>query len=190
MIMKGYPLTLREWLLFGPDGDVLFQDNGCSGPMYGGTAPAINPFQHLGTICPVFKKVDKAQYCVARSFLLLDYVEIDDVRFVGRWSPTLPLRPLHQNTTGSFLNLLKEFNDSVGGYYITNKKVRQLGFDDHYANKVQQIVEGKQSGIAEVAVEDLDTSTGVRTNHCMAVTIRSDVFLVSGEILEIHTYYS
>ena len=169
MVMKGYRLTLREWLLFGPDGDVLFQDTGCSGATNGGTAPAINPFLRLGAICPVFKEVDKDEYCVARSLLLLDYVESDDIRFVGGWSPALPLRPLHQKSTGAFLGLLQKFNDSVGGYLITNRKVVTLGFDDHYAKKVRRIVDGKESGIAEVAVEDLETSTGVRTNHCMAV---------------------
>ena len=169
MVMKGYRLTLREWLLFGPDGDVLFQDTGCSGATNGGTAPAINPFLRLGAICPVFKEVDKDEYCVARSLLLLDYVESDDIRFVGGWSPALPLRPLHKKSTGAFLGLLQKFNDSVGGYLITNRKVVTLGFDDHYAKKVRRIVDGKESGIAEVAVEDLETSTGVRTNHCMAV---------------------
>jgi hypothetical protein len=169
MVMKGYRLTLREWLLFGPDGDILFEDSGCSGASNGGTPPAMNPFLRLAAMCPVFKEVDKDQYCVARSLLLLDYVESVDVSVVGGWSPTLPLRPLHQKTAGAFLGLLQDFNDSVSGYYITNRKVVKLGFDDHYAKKVQLIVDEKQSGIAEVAVEDLETTTGVRSNHCMAV---------------------
>jgi hypothetical protein len=167
--MKGYPLMLQEWLLFGTDGEVLFQDSGCSGTMNGGTAPAMNPFQRLGATCPVFKEVDQKQHCAARSLLLLDYVENDDISLVGGWNPTLALKPLHQRTAGIFLGLLREFNASVLGHYIANSKVVTLGFDDHHAKKAKQIVDGKKLGIAEVPVEDPETTTGARTNHCMSV---------------------
>ena len=169
MDMKGYPLTLLEWLLFGTDGEILFQDNGCSGPVIGGTPPATNPFLRLGTLCPVIKTVDHAQYCVARSFLLLDLVEDDDVKLVGAWNPTLPLMPLHDGRTGTFMGNRKELNAAVDGYYVGNMKAVTLGFDQHYATKVEKIVTGRRCGIAGVAVKDPDTDTGVRTNHCMAV---------------------
>jgi hypothetical protein len=63
----GYPLTMKEWLQHGEDGDVMFQANGCSGVTDEGIVPLVNPFVRLAKLSPNIKLVDQRDHCVSRS---------------------------------------------------------------------------------------------------------------------------
>jgi hypothetical protein len=164
----GYPLTMKEWLQYGADGDVMFQSNGCSGVTDGGILPLVNPFVRLATLSPNIKHVDNRDHCVSRSILLLGFVEDADVPRVANWAPRVCMMPL-DGSKGTLIHSLKEFNDGTAEYYINTHEVYKFTNDVAYEAQVDTIQKDGMHGIAEVAVEDHDCEAGVRYNHVMAV---------------------
>jgi len=166
---EGYPLTLKEWLQYGADGDVLWQKDGCSGVTDGGIVPQVNPFVRLATLSPAIKHVDLRDHCVGRSFLLLGFVEDRDVPCVANWPARVCLMPLDGGTEGTLFHALEHFNSQALEYYINTHQVYKLANGSAYSARVQQIQADRMNGIAEVAVKDNQCEGGVRTNHVMAV---------------------
>ena len=165
---EGYPLTMKEWLQYGEDGDVMWQKNGCSGVTDGGILPLVNPFVRLATLSTAIKHVDQRENCVGRSILLLGFVEDAEVPSVANWAPRVSLRPF-DGREGTLHHALNDFNSKGAKYYIRPHQVFKLAHDSAYDAKVKEIQKDGMNGIAEVAVKDLECESGVRTNHVMAV---------------------
>ena len=163
-----FPLSLQEWLLYGEDGDVLHQHDGCSGIVTGGLMPATNPFIRLATLEPKIKHVDILHNCVSRSMLLLGFVEDADVAAVANWPPRLSLTPL-DGSEGTLLGSLKAFNKRNKTYYIGMNQKINLRDDATYSERVRKLQESRMDGVAKVEVADKECESGVRTNHVMAV---------------------